>query len=265
MNLPINIQSGFDDHTPLSGHNGFSLDVEMSRGNSTYWTSPNSTSHEITVLRYTIAFGTPERASRPCDLSWAQHAKVAATSVAFALSNRLIRGEDDYGGQLLGGATFNGHLIPWLFAATIHSDLTYAQAIGHVAADVFSEQIGGWGAELDMGQSSKLPTNHWAYNPGDRFQDQIGMTAKLYRAKSLSMAMMIHRYGELDATTIAAPVIGGLGYQAGRYWYDTGDAPGQDGKGIMGQLIGGQAYHLGEVAFGGAYGLGIGRSVECYR
>jgi hypothetical protein len=264
MNLPININPG-NDHAPLSGHNGFSLDVELSRGNSTSWTSPNSTSHETTVLRYTFVFGAPERRSRECSLSWAQHARVAATSVVFALSNRLLRGEDDIGGQLPGGATLWGNIVPWMVAASIHDGLTYGQATGHIAADFAAEQLGGWGAELDMGQSSKLPSTHWAYNPGDRFQDQIDMTAKLYRAKSLSMAMMHQRYGELDATAIAAPVIGGLGYQAGRYWYDTGDAPGQDEKGVMGQLIGGQAYHLGEVAFGGAYGLGIGRSVECYR
>ena len=244
------------------GQTGWSLDVQAWRGDTPSWTDRNSTGGSSSVLRYTVAWGSPERDERECTLSWGQHARTAALGVVWALSNRLLRGDDDIGGSMPGGATFSGTAIPWGITAAVYG-MSPMEAAGHVAADMFSEQIVGWSAELDIGLSSELPTDHWAYNPGDRWQDQIGMSAHLYRARALSMAMLKQRHGDIDGVLVAHGAIGGAGYQLGRYLGEEGVTPGwNEDDTLQGKLFGAKPYKVGELTSGYFWGFGVARTME---
>lgn len=260
LNTPTAVAQVVTD-APLGGQSGWSLDVEAWRGNSASWTDPASTGGSSSILRYTVAWGGPERQERECSLSWAAHARTAAVGVVWAVSNRLLRGDDDIGGSMPGGATFSGMAVPWTVTALVYG-MTPGETAGHIAADMFSEQIVGWSGELDMGYSSELPRNHPAYNPGDRYQDQIGMSAHLYRARALSMAMLKERHGDIDGVLVAHGMAGGAGYQLGRVLGEEGVTAGWETDRLTNKLFGSRPYVLGELAAGASFGLGVARTME---
>lgn len=265
LNAPISTNQ-YHDNLSITGHHGFSLDVGLFYTDSTSRIRPRSTTRTSTVLRYTIPFGafssTSSAPVRTCDLSLMQHAKVATTAVVWSLTNRLIRGNGRAGEVLPGGATLWGHAVPWLFAATLHSNLTYGQAFAHFAADTFAEQAAGWSEALDMGLSSELPSDHPFYNPGGRTEDTIAMGAHLYRARSLSLAMLEQRY-DVSNVALAAPPVGAAGYQLGRVLIEENVVPGWDQKGLWADLVGSRPYHVGELVHGATWGAGVARTLEC--
>lgn len=262
LNTPTSAFQPYD-HQSVGGHHGLSLDVEVSYGNTTTWFRPQSTTQTASVLRYTIPlYASPSPPEQACELSAMQHVRVAATAIVWSLTNRLIRGNGRAGAVLPGGATLWGHTVPWLFASALHPNLSYKQAFMHAAADVFAEQASGWSEALDMGLSSELPEDHPHYNPGNRYEDTMAMGAHLYRARSLSLAMLEQEYGVSDVA-LASPSVGAAGYQLGRVLIEENVVPGWDQKGLWADLVGSRPYHVGELVHGGMWGAGVARTLEC--
>ncbi len=262
LNTPVALEP-INHESHLRGHHGFSLDVTLSYGNTTSYYRPNSTTRSATILRYTIPLGArPSSSMESCELTMTQQASVAATAVVWSLSNRMIRGNGEAGDVLPGGATIWGHTVPWLFAATINPNLSYTKAVGHAAAETLAEQLDGWSEALDMGLSSELPEDHPSYNPNNRFADTAAMGAHLYRAKSLSLAMLEQDYGVSDVA-MAAPAIGAAGYQLGRVLIEEGVVPTWNEDGLWADLVGSQTYHVGELVHGAAWGAGVARTLAC--
>jgi hypothetical protein len=195
--------------------------------------------HDEFLIRYEFKIG-EDRKERSCNDNWL---KIGTTAILHSLTNSFIRGSTEIGGSLPTGATLSGHAIAWIGTALLY-DLDIKTTGSLILSDVVSEQITGWGEELDIGLVA-----------GDPNEETARFAQHLYRARIGSMTIIDNEAGWSSEMLKAAPAVGAMGYRYGAELKKDGKLP------DTGQMK--QHYRTGELIHGMAYGLGVARTLDC--
>lgn len=195
------------------------------------------------AIRFNIALGEPKK-TKTCQYN---PAKRIANTILWSLSNRLLRGEDQIGGQSPLGATMTGFAVGWLGTGLLYG-LSPLEITQHIAMDFTSEQIAPWADDLDIGIVS-----------GNEYQETVNMGEHMTRSRIGSMTLLGLRQGYVSDSLKSTGAFSGLAYLGGKRLKENGHIPKE------GNLVGEQHYHVAELASGASYGYGIATTLECQR